>query len=51
MVIPKNNKSNISHRDPLKDLVGFDPKVQYPYREGIRVMSEEANIWVLLLIL
>ena len=43
MVIPVTSKSNISHREPLKGLVGFDPKVEYPYREGIRVMSEDAK--------
>lgn len=43
MVIPRNAKSNISHRDPLKDLVGFDAKVEYGYRDGMRVMSEKAK--------
>ena len=42
MVIPCNSsksKVNIVSREQLKDLKGFDPKTEYPYREGMRVMK------------
>lgn len=46
MVIPCNSaksKVKISYRPPLKELEGFDPKMAYPYREGMKIMGEEAK--------
>lgn len=43
MVIPCNSarsKVRITASDTLKDLEGFDPKEAYPYREGMRIMSD-----------
>lgn len=39
--IPVTSKANIKSTPILKDLEGFDPKTAYPYREGMKVMSEE----------
>ncbi len=39
--IPVTSKSNIKSTHALKDLEGFDPKTAYPYREGMKVMTEE----------
>lgn len=41
IVIPTNDKVKIKSTKPLKQLEGFDPKTAYPYREGMKVMSEE----------
>lgn len=38
--IPITAKSNIKSTHALADLEGFDPKTQYPYREGMRVMTK-----------
>lgn len=45
MIIPTGGKIKISSVDPAKTkgfekLVGFDPKMEYPYHEGMKVMSE-----------
>lgn len=40
MVIPTNTKGvKIKNTKPLKDLEGFDPKMEYPEREGMRYMK------------
>ena len=39
MVIPTNSKTKITSSPPLKGLEGFDPKRQYPYKEGMKVMK------------
>lgn len=39
--IPVTSKSNIKSTPILDDLKGFDPKTVYPYREGMKVMTEE----------
>ena len=40
-VIPTNNGyTKISSRSPLEDLKGFDPKMAYPRREGMKVMKD-----------
>lgn len=39
--IPVTSKSNIKSTPILDDLKGFDPKTAYPYREGMKVMTEE----------
>ena len=44
MVIPthdKNGRVKITSTHPLKGLEGFDPKVEYPYKEGCKIMSEK----------
>ena len=43
MCIPthdKNGKVKITSTKPLKGLEGFDPKTEYPYREGMKVMKD-----------
>ena len=40
MVIPTNNKIKITSTPPLKGLEGFDPKLSYPYRKGMKTMSK-----------
>lgn len=43
MVIPthdRGGKVKISSRPPLKGLEGFDPKLEYPYKEGIKTMTK-----------
>lgn len=40
MVIPTNDKVKITSTDPLDGLKGFDPKMSYPYREGMTVMTK-----------
>ena len=39
--IPVTSKANIKSTPILDDLKGFDPKTAYPYREGMKVMTEE----------
>lgn len=39
-VIPVNNKVRIKSTPPLKDLESFDPKTQYAYHEGMKVMTK-----------
>lgn len=41
IVIPTNDKVKIKSSKPLDGLEGFDPKTEYPYREGMKVMSEK----------
>lgn len=43
MVIPSHNPGSvkIAHRDQLQDLVGFDPKMAYPAKEGMTVMTKK----------
>lgn len=38
MVIPTGKKTKITSTPPLKGLEGFDPKAEYPYHEGMKVM-------------
>ena len=39
MVIPTHNgKTKISSKPPLKELEGFDPKMAYPERPGMKYM-------------
>lgn len=40
IVIPTNDKVKIKSTPPLKGLEGFDPKSQYAYTEGMRVMTK-----------
>ena len=39
MVIPISDKVRITSTPPLKDLEGFDPKMEYPERPGMRYMK------------
>lgn len=39
MVIPTGGRVKITSTPPLKGLEGFDPKMEYPYREGMKVMK------------
>lgn len=39
MVIPTNNKIKITSTPPLKGLEGFDPKMEYPERAGMKYMK------------
>lgn len=39
MVIPTGGKTKITSTPPLKGLEGFDPKLEYPYRSGMKVMK------------
>lgn len=39
MVIPTNRKTKITSTPPLKALEGFDPKMSYPERKGMRYMK------------
>lgn len=43
MVIPTNNDVRIAHKPPLKELKNFDPKMEYPYRKGMKEMSKGAT--------
>lgn len=46
MVIPCNSSSSkvyIQSTSPLKGLEGFDPKAEYPYVEGMKVMPKSAT--------
>ena len=43
MVIPTGNKVKITSTPPLKDLEGFDPRMTYPPRQGMKIMSKEAT--------
>lgn len=42
VVLIPNNAGHIKSEPPLRGLVGFDPKEEYPYREGMKVMSKAA---------
>lgn len=39
MVIPTGGRTKITSTPPLKGLEGFDPKMEYPYRSGMKVMK------------
>lgn len=39
LVIPVNSKVKIKSTEPLKGLIGFDPKTSYPYQKGMKVMN------------
>jgi len=39
MVIPTGGKVKITSTPPLKGLEGFDPKLEYSYHEGMKVMK------------
>ena len=39
MVIPTGGKVKITSTPPLKGLEGFDPKTEYPYKDGMKVMK------------
>ena len=43
MVIPANDKVRITSTPPLKGLEGFDPKMAYPYHEGMKKMTNTQN--------
>lgn len=46
MCIPTHDKAgkvHIVNRDQLKGLVGFDPKTEYPYEEGMKVMNSKGT--------
>lgn len=44
MAIPTGNgKVKISNQKPLKDLEGFDPKMEYPERPGMKYMSKKST--------
>jgi predicted transcriptional regulator len=46
MCIPTHDKSGkvkIANRSPLKDLEGFDPKMEYPEREGMKYMTKRGT--------
>lgn len=42
-VIPINGKANIVSTPPLEKLKGFDPKMEYPYHKGMKVMKNTQN--------
>jgi hypothetical protein len=39
MVIPTGGKVKITSTPPLKGLEGFDPKMEYPERAGMKYMK------------
>ena len=44
MVIPTHNgKTKISNKKPLKELEGFDPKMAYPEKKGMKYMRNTQN--------
>ena len=46
MAIPTHDKSGkvkISNQKPLADLEGFDPKMEYPERSGMKYMSKKST--------
>lgn len=46
MCIPTHDaggKVKIKNKQPLKDLEGFDPKMAYPKREGMKIMGKKAT--------
>ncbi len=40
VVIPTNDKVRIKSTDPLRGLKDFEPKTEYAYREGMKVMTK-----------
>jgi len=43
IVIPVNSKVKVKTSKPLADLVGFDPKTEYAYHEGMKVLTKKAT--------
>ena len=43
MVIPTGKGVNITNKPPLKELEGFDPKMQYPEIPGMKYMKNTQN--------
>ena len=43
MVIPTGGNVKISNKPPLKALEGFDPKMEYPERKGMKYMTNTQN--------
>lgn len=46
MAIPTHDKAGkvkIANKDPLKGLEGFDPKMEYPEREGMKYMTKKGT--------
>lgn len=41
VVIPVNNRVKVKTAPPLEGLKNFDPKSEYPYREGMKVMTKQ----------
>lgn len=41
VVIPVNNRVKVKTAPPLEGLKNFDPKTEYPYREGMKVMTKQ----------
>ena len=41
LVIPTKNIHKINNRPPLEGLKDFDDKKEYPYREGMKILSKE----------
>lgn len=41
MVIPTGGKVKITNKKPLEGLKDFDPKMEYPKREGMKVMTKK----------
>lgn len=39
LTIPTGGKIKIASQSPLEGLVGFDPKMQYPYHDGMKKMN------------
>lgn len=43
MVIPTGKGVKISNKQPLKELEGFDPKMEYPERPGMKYMKTDTK--------
>lgn len=43
MLIPLKSGVQVLSRPPLKGLEGFDNKLEYPYKEGMKVLTKGAN--------
>lgn len=43
MVVPTGKNIKITSSNPLKGLEGFDPKAEYPKREGMKLMKNTQN--------
>ncbi len=39
LVIPTGGNVKITNKPPLKELEGFDPKMEYPERKGMKIMN------------
>ena len=40
-VIPLNGSFKVNHRGYLEQLQGFDPKLEYAYRDGMKILSKQ----------